>query len=194
MTKKILLFLCHGFEAYEASVFTDVIGWSQYYGDKSVELKTAGFKNEIEACWNFKVKPEVLFEDIRIEDYDALAIPGGFEEEGYYTEAYSEEFLDLVKAFNTQGKIIATVCVGAMPLGKCGILKGVKATTYDLFENHRRGQLAEFGADVQDKHVVVSDNIITSTGPRTAIEVALILLEMLTSKENAEHIKYLMRF
>jgi len=27
MSKKVLLFLSQGFEEYEASVFTDVIGW-----------------------------------------------------------------------------------------------------------------------------------------------------------------------
>lgn len=194
MSKKVLLFLCHGFEAYEASVFTDVIGWNQYYGDKSVKLQTAGFKNEIKACWNFKVKPEVLFEDIRVENYEALAIPGGFEEEGFYEEAFDERFLKLIRTFYKQNKIIASVCVGAIPLGKSGILKNKNATTYDLFDNHRRGQLSSFGVKVQDKPIVIEDNIITSTGPSTAMGVAFKLLEMLTNKENSELVKHLMRF
>jgi 4-methyl-5(b-hydroxyethyl)-thiazole monophosphate biosynthesis len=32
MNKKVLLFLSQGFEEYEASVFTYVIGWSKIYG------------------------------------------------------------------------------------------------------------------------------------------------------------------
>lgn len=36
--KRILLLLANGFEAYEASVFTDVFGWNLYEGDKSTEL------------------------------------------------------------------------------------------------------------------------------------------------------------
>jgi len=32
MNKSVLLFLAQGFEAYEASVFTDVMGWSRAYG------------------------------------------------------------------------------------------------------------------------------------------------------------------
>lgn len=35
--KKVLLLLANGFEAVEASVFTDVIGWNQSSGDGSNE-------------------------------------------------------------------------------------------------------------------------------------------------------------
>ena len=37
--KRVLLFLAQGFEAYEASVFTDVIGWSRAFGIEPVDLK-----------------------------------------------------------------------------------------------------------------------------------------------------------
>jgi len=194
MSKKILLFLCKGFEAYEASVFTDVFGWNNYYGDGGVEVETVGFRKEVEACWNFRIKPELLYESINIEDYDALAIPGGFEEEGFYDDAFDERFIQLIQAFHLQHKIIASVCVGAIPVGKSGILKGKQATTYDLFDNHRRGQLSGFGANVLDRDIVVENNIITSTGPATAIDVALLLLEMFTSKENKDNVKHCMRF
>lgn len=194
MSKKILLFLCKGFEAYEASVFTDVFGWNAYYGVGGVEVVTAGFREDIQACWNFRVKPELLFEDIDIEDFDALAIPGGFEEEGFYEDAFDKNFIQLIQAFHLQHKIVASVCVGAIPVGKSGILKGKQATTYDLFDNHRRGQMSSFGAKVLDKDIVVEGNIITSTGPATAIDVALKLLEMFTSQENVENISHLMRF
>lgn len=194
MSKKILLFLCKGFEAYEASVFTDVFGWNTYYGDGGVEVVTAGFREEVKACWNFTVKPEILIDDIKIEEYDALAIPGGFEEEGFYQDAFDKNFIQLIQAFHLQHKIIASVCVGAIPVGKSGILKGKQATTYDLFDNHRRGQLSGFGAKVLDKDIVVDGNIITSTGPATAVDVALKLLEMFTSQENVEIVSHYMRF
>jgi 4-methyl-5(b-hydroxyethyl)-thiazole monophosphate biosynthesis len=194
MPKKILLFLCKGFEAYEASVFTDVFGWNNYYGSGGVEVLTAGFQNEIKACWNFTVKPEILYDDINIDKFDALAIPGGFEEEGYYQDAFDERFIQLIQAFHLQKKTIASVCVGAIPLGKSGILINNKATTYDLFENHRRGQLANFGVKVLDKSIVVDNHIITSTGPSTAIDVAFKLLEMLTTQKNMETVSYYMRF
>lgn len=35
--KKILLLLANGFEAVEASVFTDVLGWNKWEGDGTTE-------------------------------------------------------------------------------------------------------------------------------------------------------------
>jgi 4-methyl-5(b-hydroxyethyl)-thiazole monophosphate biosynthesis len=194
MTKKILLFLAQGFEEYEASVFTDVIGWSRVYGNKPVNLVTTGLRPEIKCTWNFIVRPELEFEKINVQEFDALAIPGGFEKAGYYQDAYDERFLNLIREFDKQGKIIASICVAALPIGKSGVLKGRKATTYDLLDGVRRKQLADFGAEVQDESIVIDKNIITSTGPSTAIDVAFILLEMLTDKENVKVVKKYMRF
>jgi len=194
MTKKILLFLAQGFEEYEASVFTDVIGWSRVYGNKPVNLVTTGLRPEIKCTWNFIVRPELEFEKINVQEFDALAIPGGFEKAGYYQDAYDERFLNLIREFDKQGKIIASICVAALPIGKSGVLKGRKATTYDLLDGVRRKQLADFGAEVQDESIVIDKNIITSTGPSTGLDVAFKLLEMLTNSENVRLVKKYMRF
>jgi 4-methyl-5(b-hydroxyethyl)-thiazole monophosphate biosynthesis len=194
MTKNILLFLAQGFEEYEASVFTDVIGWSRVYGNEPVDLVTSGLRPEIKCTWNFIVRPELEFEKINVQEFDALAIPGGFEKAGYYQDAYDERFLNLIREFDNQGKIIASICVAALPIAKSGVLKGRKATTYDLLDGVRRKQLADLAAEVQDESIVIDKNIITSTGPSTAIDVAFILLEMLTDKENVKVVKKYMRF
>lgn len=124
-----------------------------------------------------------------------MAIPGGFEEAGFYEYGYTEKVLDLVRAFNRAGKIIAAICVGGLIVGKSGVLKGRKGTTYNLNNGLRQKQLAEFGVDViSDQPIVVDDNIITSFNPSTAFDVAFRLLELLTSKENCDHVKRLMGF
>lgn len=192
--KKVLLFLAQGFEEYEAGVFTDVIGWSRIYGTSPVDLLTTGLRSEIKCTWNLTVNPEIEFDEVDVGDFDAIAIPGGFESAGFYEDAYDERFLNLIREFDKQGKIIASVCVGAMPIGKSGVLKGRKATTYDLIDGFRRKQLSEFGAIVQDEKIVIDNNIITSTGPATGIDVAFKLLEMLTDVENIEIVKKYMRF
>ena len=192
--KRVLLFLAQGFEEYEASVFTDVIGWSRVYGKEPVDLVTTGLRAEIKCTWNFIVRPELEFETINVQDFDALAIAGGFEKAGFYEDAYDERLLSLIREFDKEGKIIAAICVSALPVGKSGVLKGRKATTYDLLDGVRRKQLADFGAIVQDESIVIDKNIITSTGPSTGLDVAFILLEMLTDKENVDVVKKYMRF
>jgi 4-methyl-5(b-hydroxyethyl)-thiazole monophosphate biosynthesis len=194
MNKKVLLFLTQGFEAYEASAFTDVIGWSHEAGIQAVDMKTTGFHSELKCYWNLIVKPEIPFDQIKVDDYDAIAIPGGIEEAGFLKDAYDQRLLTLIKEFDKKGKIIASICVAALPLGKSGILNNRYATTWDLNSGKRRKELASFGAKVLDKPIVVDNNIITSTGPATGIDVAFKLLEMLTNKENVNEVKRNMRF
>ena len=108
--------------------------------------------------------------------------------------AYDERFLNLIREFDKENKIIASICVAALPIGKSGILTNRKATTYDLLDGLRRKQLADFGANVQDEMIVGDKNIITSTGPSTGLDVAFRLLEMLTNLENVNIVKEYMRF
>jgi 4-methyl-5(b-hydroxyethyl)-thiazole monophosphate biosynthesis len=191
--KRVLLFLPHGFETYEASVFIDVIGWNLADGDGTTTLLTAGFQREVKTSFNQRFVVDYLIDEIDIDTFDALAIPGGFEEYGFYNEAYDEKFLQLIRDFKARNKIIASICVGALPIGKSGVLNNKKGTTYGL-SGIRQQTLRKFGVNVINEPVVMDDGIITSWNPSTAIDVALLLLELLTSKKNADYIRSIMGF
>jgi len=193
-TKKILLLLSNGFEAYEASVFTDVLGWNKLEGDGSTEVITCSLRKELKCTWNFTIIPEMQLSEVDVTMFDSLAIPGGFEEAGFYVDAFSEEFLSVIRKFDQEEKIIASVCVGALPIGKSGVLKGRKGTTYHLNNGLRQQQLAAFGVQVMNQPIVVDRNIITSSCPSTALGVAFTLLEMLTSADNCRSVKNRMGF
>ncbi|MFA6403279.1 MAG: DJ-1/PfpI family protein [Salinivirgaceae bacterium] len=190
--KKVLLLLAEGFEVFEASVFIDVIGWNLVHGDCSTQLFTCGLRKEIKSSFDQKFIVDYLINDIEINDFDALAIPGGFEVYGYYNDAYHDTFLELIRRFRANDKIIASICVGALPLGKSGVLKGKKGTTYDSVV--RREALKGFGVNVINQPIVMDDNMITSWNPYTAINVALLLLASLTTKENSDNVRKLMGF
>jgi 4-methyl-5(b-hydroxyethyl)-thiazole monophosphate biosynthesis len=191
--KKVLLFLPHGFETYEACVFIDVIGWNLVVGDGSTKLFTGGFTREVKSSFDQVFVVDYLIQDINSQEFDALALPGGFEIFDFYREAYDEKFLNLVRTFNSQNKPIAAVCVGSLPIGKSGILQGRKATTYNKMEV-RMNTLRSYGVDFVNEPVVTDGNVITSWNPSTAMEVAFLLLERLTSKEQANKIKGMMGF
>ncbi|WP_188066510.1 DJ-1/PfpI family protein [Brevibacillus brevis] len=193
--KKVCLLLPNGFEAVEASVFTDVIGWNKEEGDGTTELVTVGTRKELKCTWNFTVIPEMVIDDADVNDFDALALPGGFEQAGFYEDAYRDDVLAFIREFEKQGKVIASICVGALPLGKSGILQGRNATTYNLNNQLRQKQLAAMGAHViPDQSIVIDNNVITSYNPSTAFDVAFTLLESLTSRENTDNVKRLMGF
>ena len=190
--KKVLLLLSEGFEVFEASVFIDVIGWNLVEGDCSTELFTCGLRKEIKSSFKQRFIVDYLINDIEINTFDALAIPGGFEVYGFYNDAYDDKFLDLIRGFRENNKIIASICVGALPLGKSGVLKDKKGTTYNSVV--RREALLGFGVNVINQPIVMDDNMITSWNPSTAADVALLLLEHLTTKNNADKVRQLMGF
>ena len=190
--KKVLLLLADGFETFEASVFIDVIGWNLVDGDKSTELFTCGLKKEIKSSFNQRFIVDYVVSEIDINSFDALAIPGGFEVYGFYNDAYNDKFLDLIRGFKTNNKFIASICVGALPVAKSGVLRAKNGTTYN--SEVRRNELQSFGVNVLHQPIVIDDNIITSWNPATAVDVALLLLEHLTTKNNAEKIRKLMGF
>ena len=94
----------------------------------------------------------------------------------------------MIRLFDSQKKWIATVCVGALPVGKSGVLNGRKATTYHLRGAHKQKVLQGFGATIVNSPIVVDDNIITSYW------VALLLLEKLTSHKEMVLVKDAMGF
>ena len=190
--KKILLLLATGFEILEASAFIDVIGWNLEEGDRSTKLYTSGLKKEIKSSFNQTFKVDYLIEEVDVNSYDALAIPGGFKEYNYYNDAYSEQFLDIIRSFKAKNKIIATVCVGALPLAKSGALKNMNGITYN--NSNYIEVLKSCGVNLIHQPIVEDGNIITSSGPSTATEVAFLLLEKLTNKANTIKVRKLMGF
>jgi len=191
---QILLFVAKGFETMEFSVFVDVMGWAKNDYNYDISIVTCGFQKRVLSTFNVPVLVDKKIDEINVDEYDALAIPGGFEEFDFYEEAYDERFLNLIREFNSKGKIIATICVAALPVAKSGVLKNRKATTYHLKDAYRQKQLKEFEVNVVNEPIVVDENIITSYCPQTAPEVAFKLLEMLTSTEQMKVVKAAMGF
>ncbi len=192
---KVLLFCCKGFETMEFAPFVDVMGWARNDYDMPVEVVTAGFSKTAISTFGIPILVDKSFDEIDVSEYDALAIPGGFEEFGFYEEAYDERFLNLIREFERSNKYIASICVGALPIGASGILKGRKATTYHLGDGRRQKQLAEFGVEViPDQSVVIDKNIITSFCPETAPHVAIALLRMLMGEDKAQVVAKAMGF
>lgn len=192
--KKVLVFLAKAFETMEFSAFIDVLGWARVDYGHNLPVDTCGFTENVISTFNVPVIVDKIIDEINVDEYEALAIPGGFGEFGFYEEAYDERFLKLIREFNAKGKTIASICSGAFPVAKSGVLKGRKGTTYHLKNGYYQEKLKEFGVNVVNEPVVVDANIITSYCPETASKVAFELLKMLTSEEEMTVVKKAMGF
>jgi 4-methyl-5(b-hydroxyethyl)-thiazole monophosphate biosynthesis len=191
---KVLLLLANGFEIYEASVFIDVFGWHVVDGKGSTKIVIAAFDKTVRSTFGVTLVPDITADDIKVEDYVGLAIPGGFTEFNFYHEGYNEKFLSIIREFNKHGKPIASICTGGLPVAKSGILKGKNGTTYNKGNGERQETMRGFGVNVINQPIVVEGNVITSWNPSTAMEVAFLLLEKVTSHEEANLIRDLMGF
>jgi protease I len=67
------------------------------------------------------------FDQVKVEDYVGLVIPGGRAPE--YLRL-NEQVVEIVRAFDAAGKPIASVCHGAQLLAAAGVLKGRECSAY----------------------------------------------------------------
>ncbi len=97
---KILLMCLNGFETMEFSPFVDVIGWARNDFNCDILIDICGFNRTIVSTFGVSITADILIDDVEVEQYDALAIPGGFEEYGFYKEAYHEKNIKLNPFFS----------------------------------------------------------------------------------------------
>ena len=175
--KKAIVLLAKGFEEVEALTVVDVL---RRGGVHCITCSIDG-EDEVLGSHSIHVKANNIIEKVDVDKYDALVVPGGMP--GAANLRDSEKVIELVKKFHKENKIIAAICAGPIVLGKAGILKGKKVTSYPGFE----GELGEvtYCEDI----VVQNDNIITSPGPATAMHFAFKILENLANEEIVENLK-----
>lgn len=192
---KVLVLCLKAFEMMEVSPFIDVFGWARDDFACDIEIVTCGYQQDVTSTFGISMKVDILIDDVKLDEYAALAIPGGFSEYGFYDEAYHEKTLQLIRAFDQVQKPIASVCVAAFPLAKSGVLTGKKATTYHLRGGYKREELTKsYGVELGNEWLVVDGTIITSSCPKTGPDVAFQLLKMLTSEDKMQQVQEAMGY
>ena len=111
---------------------------------------------------------------------DILIVPGGY---GTRTLLNNEILLKWIKAVSDKANITASVCTGSLLLAKAGLLEGKRATTHwGAIE-----ALKSISKDIQviSDRRVVNDEIITSAGVSSGIDMAFMIVENLYGEEVA---------
>lgn len=193
--KKIAVFLFEGAELFEIASFTDIFGWNNVVGLKEfrdIKLETISYKESIKCTWGGELKVEKVITEENIEkffEYDVLIIPGGFGKANFFEEKNNKIFKKLVKYFFENNKIIVAICSAVIKLLETGCVKNKKVTTYLLDNKRYFNQLKKYDIIAIEEEVVIDDNLLTCSGPGNALELSLLLLEKLSSKENVEIVK-----
>jgi len=111
---------------------------------------------------------------------DILIIPGGF---GTRTLLNNESLLSWIKTVSDQATTTTSVCTGSLLLAKAGLLEGKRATTHwGAIE-----ALKSISKDIQviDDRRIVNDEIITSAGVSSGIDMAFMIVENLYGEQVA---------
>jgi protease I len=105
------------------------------------------------------IRPDLTIADVKLEDYDALILPGGV----INPDALRANRLavDLVRAFVDANKPVAAICHGPWMLVEADVLRGVRATGWKSI----RTDLRNAGADLSDDRVVTDGRIVTAQAP-----------------------------
>jgi protease I len=127
--------------------------------EEGAEVKIAGPEVRIFKGKNgYPVKSDIKFEDVNVDDFDALVIPGGYAPDRIRR---SRVAVELTRKFYEFGKVVAFIChAGWVPIS-AGILKGKKATGFHSIKD----DLVNAGAEYIDAEVVVDGNLISSRNP-----------------------------
>lgn len=171
---RIMIPFADGFEDIEAIAVVDVLRRA------GIKVDTVGVVGSVITSKNgVRVMVDKRLNEVKSDDYDGIVLPGGGK--GVENLGKTAPLLDMIKKFNTRGKLIGAICAAPSILAKTGILDDKKATIFPGMES----QIPYPRSD----RVVVDSNVVTSQAPGTAMEFALKLVEILVGKKKAEELR-----
>lgn len=105
------------------------------------------------------IRPDMTIGQARVDDYDALLLPGGLRNPDALR--MDEEAIALIRAFAEAGKVIGAICHGPWLLIEADLVRGRRVTGWRSI----RTDLANAGAEVLDAPAVTDGLLVTSRMP-----------------------------
>ena len=177
MNKKVLFILMpEGYQDLEFNVPYQTLQ------AKGCGVDVSGLQQGVaKGCLGGSFTPNVLLDNLSTSDfdkYDAVVIPGGPGSVQYLWG--NKKVQNVVKYFNSKGKVVAAICYAVIVPVQAGILKNKKATVFPTDE--AKAILKTCGVEFVDNGYVTlkSDKIITAQGPKFANEFADEIVKMLS--------------
>lgn len=156
--KKVAILATNGFEQSELEVPRDRLKQAGVQVDV-ISPEKGEIRGWDQKDWGRPVKVDRGLDDARVDDYDAIVLPGGQINPDLLR--INPKALEFIRAFYDQKKVVAAVCHAPWLLAETGILKGRKATSYKSIKT----DVINAGAQWEDSEVVTDQGIITSRNP-----------------------------
>ena len=130
------------------------------------------------------IRPDLAIDDANADDFDALVLPGGVRNPDHLR--LHGNVIDLIKAFNEQGKPVGAICHGPWLLVEADLLRGRTATSWPSI----RTDLRNAGANVVDEAAVTDGNIVTSRKPDDVEAFTGALIDLIENIPEVEEIRH----
>lgn len=136
--------------------------------------------------WNFGDWGDEFAVDVPLrkafsEHYDALVLPGGvMNPDSLRTNSAA---IDFIRAFFTEGKVVAAICHGPWTLIEAGVVRLRDVTSYPSIKT----DLENAGAKWIDQEVVVDDRLVTSRKPDDLPAFNRTIVERLAAATSQHH-------
>jgi transcriptional regulator GlxA family with amidase domain len=153
--------------------------------DPGVTHRIIGTEREIVDETGLVVKPDAVYEDLA--PFDLLCVPGGL---GTRTLMNDARLLDYLRTWGSE-RPLASVCTGALLLGRAGFLRDKRATTH-----HRAWELLRplCREVVTDRRIVDEGQVVTAGGVASALDLGLYLVERFWGAEARQKIAAQMEY
>jgi len=148
----------------------------RYLEERGAEVRVASSSADTaKGMLGAQVKPDLVLEDVRVDDYDAIVFVGGTGAQEYWdnptAHAIAREALE-------KGKLLAAICIAPVTLARAGLLEGKKATVFHSVA----GEIKKGGANYTGKSVERDGLLITANGPQAAEAFAAEIARALAGK------------
>ncbi len=154
-----------------------------YLVNRGAAVTVIGVETGLATAYNsdFTIHVEKTVEDVSVDQFDALILPGG---EAPAMLREHEEVVDFARDFYDSGKKIAAICHGPQILITAGVMDGKNATGFEGI----REELEEAGVNYRDESVVIHQNLITSRTPPDLYDFSLAIEQSIMLEPTIEDI------
>ena len=180
---RVLIVATDGFEEWE------LFGPRQLLQQRGAEVVLASLKRDpIQATVHDDpgktIRPDLTIEEVVSDDFDALILPGGVRNPDALR--LHGQVIELIRAFDRQGKPIGAICHGPWLLVEADLLRGRTATSWPSI----RTDLSNAGANIVDQPAVTDGNIVTSRNPDDVEPFTDAIIDLIENIPEVEEIRH----
>jgi 4-methyl-5(b-hydroxyethyl)-thiazole monophosphate biosynthesis len=174
----VLVPLAQGCEELEAVTVVDLLRRA------GIEVVTAGLDAQpVTASRGMMLLPDMTLDLALQRRFDMVVLPGGLPGADHLRD--DPRIIRLLQDMAASDAYTAAICAAPRVLAHAGLLEGKRVTSYP-------GALdieAIAGIEYLETAVVTDGRVITSRGPGTAMDFALVLIETLVGKAKRDEVE-----